>query len=59
MEIVSQGSMQADICSTDLDSLLENGHLNAGVVFLNSLSEELKVLNPTSGRKLLLLSSTS
>ncbi|KAK6236790.1 hypothetical protein SCA6_012127 [Theobroma cacao] len=30
------------VCSADLDSLLENGHLNANGVFQNSLSEELK-----------------
>ncbi|XP_022750137.1 nuclear poly(A) polymerase 4-like isoform X3 [Durio zibethinus] len=30
------------VCSANLDSLLENGHLNTGGVFQNSLSEELK-----------------
>ncbi|XVF48598.1 hypothetical protein PTKIN_Ptkin03bG0203000 [Pterospermum kingtungense] len=30
------------VCRADFNSLLENGHLTAGVVFKNSLSEELK-----------------
>ncbi|KAH1067426.1 hypothetical protein J1N35_032413 [Gossypium stocksii] len=38
--------MQAAECSRDLDALLENGHLNAGFVFLNSLSEGLKLSLP-------------
>ncbi|XVE97607.1 hypothetical protein REPUB_Repub03eG0034000 [Reevesia pubescens] len=36
---------EGGVCSADLDSLLENGHLNASDVFQNSLSEEIKVLH--------------
>ena len=43
----SHGSLQGGVCRADLDSLLENGHLNASAVFQNSLSEAIKVLNLT------------
>ncbi|KAK8535282.1 hypothetical protein V6N13_081422 [Hibiscus sabdariffa] len=33
---------KGSVCSADLESLLENGHLNASGVFQSSLSEELK-----------------
>ncbi|XVF35394.1 hypothetical protein REPUB_Repub18cG0141900 [Reevesia pubescens] len=33
---------EGGVCSADLDSLLENGHLNASGILQNSLSEELK-----------------
>ncbi|KAA3490008.1 nuclear poly(A) polymerase 4-like [Gossypium australe] len=47
-------NLNCGVSFRDLDSLLENGHLNAGVVFLNNLSEGLKVLNSTSGHNLLI-----
>ncbi|XVF89144.1 hypothetical protein PTKIN_Ptkin19aG0106800 [Pterospermum kingtungense] len=40
---------EGGVCSANLDSLLENGHLNASGVFENGLSEELKP-NVTLGK---------
>ncbi|KAK0571535.1 hypothetical protein LWI29_017644 [Acer saccharum] len=46
----SRGSLQGGEHAADLDSLVENGCLNASGVYQNGLSEGLEVLTQTSNR---------